>query len=149
MNSRWLVIGVTGSRYATRANNWATISEALRRRCDKWDGKILVIHGACPDGVDEMADWFAAQSGYHCKRFPADWSTQGRAAGPIRNSEMVRATHQAQGNGHEVYWYGFPAKNAPCRGTTNCISQAKSAGLTVIEIPIVVPYARHKRNAAT
>lgn len=55
--------------------------------------KMTVVHGACPTGADMWADEWAITN---CdmrlvERHPADWDKHGRAAGPIRNKEMVDA----------------------------------------------------------
>lgn len=40
-------------------------------------------------GVDQLGEEWAAEHGIPVERFPADWDTHGRAAGPIRNEEMA------------------------------------------------------------
>lgn len=57
--------------------------------------QVVVVHGACPTGADEMAsrtvrwlqesDWPIIE-----ERHPADWDNHGKRAGFIRNDEMVR-----------------------------------------------------------
>ena len=51
-------------------------------------GEITVISGACK-GADMLGERYAAEMGYNIKRFPAEWTKYGRAAGPIRNEKMV------------------------------------------------------------
>lgn len=51
---------------------------------------ICILSGGCR-GVDEMGERYAAEHGYAVERFPADWKRHGRAAGPIRNRQMVDA----------------------------------------------------------
>lgn len=48
-----------------------------------------IIHGACK-GVDLTAEKIAQECGFKTKAFPADWNKYGRAAGPIRNSQMLK-----------------------------------------------------------
>lgn len=48
----------------------------------------VVIHGA-GDGIDTCADYAAAKLGIPTEPYPADWLTHRRAAGPIRNSQMI------------------------------------------------------------
>src|SRR4051812_7345271 len=48
----------------------------------------LVIHGAA-SGVDSLADQWACASGIKRLPFPAEWNKHGKAAGPIRNQEML------------------------------------------------------------
>jgi hypothetical protein len=57
--------------------------------------------GDCPTGVDAIVKWWAEQSPSHSynereddpyfelHRFEADWDRWGKAAGPIRNAEML------------------------------------------------------------
>lgn len=51
-------------------------------------GISCLIHGAAP-GADFIAGKWAEEHGIAVERYPADWKTHGRAAGPIRNSEML------------------------------------------------------------
>lgn len=86
---------------------------------------IHIIHGGCPTGVDKYAD----ELPYSKTRFPADWSKHGRAAGPIRNQQMldegkpdlVVAIHTDPGLG---------------RGTRDMVSRAKRAGLPVVTVVV-------------
>lgn len=48
-----------------------------------------IISGACPTGVDAMGERWATEQGIPVKRFPADWKSHGKAAGPIRNAQMA------------------------------------------------------------
>ncbi|WP_049912962.1 SLOG family protein [Halococcus thailandensis] len=41
-------------------------------------------------GVDQLGEDWAGEHDVPVKRFPADWDTHGRAAGPIRNEEMAK-----------------------------------------------------------
>lgn len=47
-----------------------------------------VVSGGSP-GADKGGEKWAAYNGIPIKRFLADWSKHGRAAGPIRNREMA------------------------------------------------------------
>ena len=40
-------------------------------------------------GVDQLGENWADEHGIPVERFPADWDTHGRSAGPIRNEEMA------------------------------------------------------------
>ena len=52
------------------------------------DAPIRIIHGACR-GADEFAEQSAKDLGYEVQWFRADWSKHGKAAGPIRNRQML------------------------------------------------------------
>ena len=82
---------VTGSR------DWAD-EQLVRRelaRCWSEYGRIVVVHGACKTGADRqaaqwVADMVAADiSGVTEEPHPADWKTHGKAAGPIRNKQLI------------------------------------------------------------
>lgn len=90
---------------------------------DQGQGIDWIIHGACPTGADAHAeawalDWRPVQG------WPADWAKYGRAAGPIRNAEMVR------GSGADIV-LAFPGGS----GTADCVRQARAHGIEVIEMP--------------
>lgn len=76
---------VTGSR---NYPHWNQVNEALLAAC-AGHGNIVIIHGACPTGADALADRFVAYQRVRVERYPADWDTHGRAAGPKRNAHMV------------------------------------------------------------
>ena len=81
-----------------------------------------VIHGGAT-GADTFADKWAEENGIQIIAFPADWDRYGPAAGPIRNSEMLRI-------GRPDLVYAFPGG----KGTLNMEKLAKKAGITVHRI---------------
>jgi hypothetical protein len=83
----------------------------------------LVIDGAAP-GADSLGHKAARFLGCPTKRFPADWSTYGKAAGPIRNSQMLR-----EGKPHLVLAFHNDLKNS--KGTKDMVTKAKKAGVPV------------------
>jgi len=48
-----------------------------------------LVSGACPTGVDKLAEEWAEAEGIKIKRFPARWDKHGRSAGPRRNKKMA------------------------------------------------------------
>ena len=85
---------------------------------------IEIVSGHAP-GTDMLGEKFAKAYGYPLKIFPADWNTYGRAAGLIRNKQMVEYTAAAD-RGMLV---AFPVGES--RGTRNMIKLAKQYGLEV------------------
>lgn len=80
-----MIILVTGSR------NWgdyATVLEALALYEGQPD--VVVRHGNWKDGVDQMAKQAAADLGFDEDPMSADWDRYKKAAGPIRNMEMIK-----------------------------------------------------------
>ena len=75
---------VCGSRKWTRDGELFAILDRLnaRRKID------VVIHG-CARGADRMAGEWARSRGIPEERYPADWDRHGRAAGPLRNAQML------------------------------------------------------------
>ena len=116
---------VTGSR------DWAdglAVTYCLRRefnRAQLEDRKLTVVHGNCPTGADAVADKWASQSCLKglvtVERFPADWDTFGKAAGPLRNQQMVDS-------GADLV-LAFPLGKS--RGTRHCMRVAREAGIPV------------------
>ena len=48
----------------------------------------IIVHGGC-SGIDLYAAELAKLNGFETMTYPADWSVYGRAAGPIRNKQML------------------------------------------------------------
>lgn len=85
-----------------------------------------IIHGGA-SGADALCDEWARGSQRNCigvtvDVYPAEWSKHGKAAGPIRNQEMVDA-------GPDVV-VAFPGGS----GTADCVRRARKAGIPVIEV---------------
>lgn len=109
---RVLVCG--GRDYAGRD----TVFEVLHEIAQRHNG-VRVIQGGAP-GADMLAREWCRIHGYVYEHFPADWKKHGRAAGPIRNKQMLD-----EGRPHVVI--AFPGG----RGTADMIRQAEAAGVPV------------------
>ncbi|MGQ3297700.1 DUF2493 domain-containing protein [Reyranella sp.] len=82
----------------------------------------LIIHGGA-FGADSCASEWAYKRGVPEQRFAADWKTHGRAAGPIRNQQMLD-------EGRPDLVVAFPGGT----GTADMVRRAKAAGVRVIEV---------------
>lgn len=98
--------------------------EFLFRALDAVHAKTPITklaQGQCPTGADAMAVEWAELRGIACIGFLANWAEFGRAAGPMRNQQMLN--------------YGvdgviaFPGG----AGTADMVRRAKVAGVTVWE----------------
>lgn len=81
---------------------------------------ITCIIAGGAKGVDRLAADWARDRGIALAEFPADWDTHGRAAGPIRNKQMLE-------EGKPMGVVAFPGGI----GTANMIRQADAAGIKV------------------
>lgn len=79
----------------------------------------VIIHGGAK-GADTLAGDWAKVNGVECEVYPADWSKNGRAAGSIRNRQMI-----VEGRPDVVV--ALPGG----RGTQNMVKQSIAAGLTI------------------
>lgn len=77
-------------------------------------------------GADEAAREWALSHEIGSRVFPADWATHGRAAGPIRNQQML---DEGQPDLVVALWDGSS------RGTEDMIRRAVKAGVPVEIIP--------------
>ena len=84
--------------------------------------KITTIIEGEAKGADRLAaDWGEAH-GIEVLRFPADWSEQGRSAGPRRNTRMLK-------EGKPDLVLAFHDYLDESKGTKNMVEQAKRAGI--------------------
>ena len=80
----------------------------------------LIIHGAAR-GADSLAEDYAKRREIPYVGVPAEWKLHGKAAGPMRNSKMLK-------DWMPNLVVAFPGG----RGTENMIKQARVAGISVI-----------------
>lgn len=78
-----------------------------------------VVSGAAR-GVDTLGEMVAKERGVAIKRFPADWDSLGRRAGPLRNIQMADYADALI-----AVWDGVS------RGTAHMIKEAEKRGLKV------------------
>jgi UDP-N-acetylmuramoylalanine-D-glutamate ligase len=86
------------------------------------DFGLTVIQGGAK-GADFLAKGWAKSLGFPCTEFPADWKKHGKAAGAIRNQQMLD-------EGKPDLVVAFPGGN----GTKDMVSRARKAGIEVIEV---------------
>lgn len=107
---------ITGSRYGVDSD---LLESVLRESIDYLGTlEVTLVHGDAP-GVDTQAKELFQKWGLPHEPHPANWKTHGRAAGPIRNQEMVDL-------GADLC-LAFPAVDS--RGTRNCARVAQEAGI--------------------
>lgn len=84
---------------------------------------ILVSGGA--KGVDTLGEEYAKVRGLETIVFPAQWKRYGKAAGPIRNKQIVDASDRMY-----AFW------DCKSSGTRNSIGLAKKKGIPLFIIDI-------------
>lgn len=110
---RVLVCG--GREFDDRDRAFAALDEHAWNVC-------VVIHGAAI-GADTLAGEWAEARGVLVEAYPADWITHRRAAGPIRNRQMLN-------EGRPDLVIALPG----ARGTAHMVRIAREAGVRVIEV---------------
>ena len=115
---------ITGSRDLTDV---LLVNDAIQNVVDS-SGPVSLVVGDCPTGADRFAREYFRISGaldlvdVHY----ADWTTHGRAAGPLRNQAMVDS-------GADLC-LAFYREGAGNRGTRDCVRRARAAGIEVREV---------------
>lgn len=116
-------------------NNYRELSEFLDNLCQErgwtvsdgnyhvpnWLPNVFIISGGAK-GADQLAIDWAINNWCSFKEFPVDWTKHGKAAGPIRNQQMID-------EGKPDIVIAFPGG----RGTADMIKRAKKAGIEVVE----------------
>jgi hypothetical protein len=82
--------------------------------------KVTIVQGGAR-GADAIAASLANVLGMNVEEYPADWKQFGRAAGPIRNQQMVDTRPDLV--------LAFLQEGS--KGTQNCIDIARRAGLKI------------------
>jgi ABC-type Fe3+-hydroxamate transport system substrate-binding protein len=82
----------------------------------------VIIHGDVV-GLDRLAGQWAVNKSLKVERYPADWAKHRRAAGPIRNKQMLDESKPD-------LVVAFPGGG----GTANTVKQAREAGVPVMVI---------------
>src|SRR5438132_3829810 len=100
---------VCGHRYWSKAR-------VIKERVARLPAGTTVIHGASR-GADTIAGKVAAELGFAVEAFPAEWSTQGKAAGPIRNRKMLDTSPDLV--------IAFHENLERSKGTKDCVDEAR------------------------
>lgn len=104
---------VTGSRWHTTESMLGILWGALQDASAPSGKGLTIIHGAA-NGADTVAARAAAKWGANEYRFPAEWKRYGKAAGAMRNAEMLKLSPDLV--------LAFPRKGS--KGTWSMVTQA-------------------------
>lgn len=112
---------ITGSRHWDSYIGMTRAFELFQSSVDVAFEEMIIIHGGAR-GADTIAGDIAKRFGCQVEVHPADWVAHGKAAGPIRNQQMVDL-------GADIC-LAFPLGES--RGTRHCMKAAEKAGIKVI-----------------
>lgn len=104
-------------------DNWGEIEQQLLRFIQYQD---TIITGGAP-GADAIAHKMADDMGFATLVFPAQWDKHGKAAGPIRNQQMLD-------EGKPDIVLAFHKDLTQSKGTLDMVRRARKAGVRVIWI---------------
>lgn len=109
--------------------------EAMYKQAIMRGEKVIVVHGACPTGADAYTHEWCLGKAVAMQRHPALWHLQGKAAGPIRNQEMVNAITATYEGVKGAVCLAFPTKPYEAGGGTwDCMKRAAAAGILVMNM---------------
>lgn len=119
-------VALVGSR---EFSDWETFQTCVEDTLTKWgvtDFKSIecVVSGGAR-GADTLAERWARENGIHLVVLKADWQGKGRAAGVLRNTDIVNLC---------THLIAFPSPKGS--GTQDSVRKAKAAGKVVVEFPI-------------
>lgn len=113
-----------GRDYADSARVFATLDFMADEARTVGDPIDAIIHGGA-SGADYLASAWAGLRGVETIPFPASWIKYGKAAGPIRNQQMID-----EGKPDAVV--AFPGG----RGTADMVRRARAAGIPTKEMAV-------------
>lgn len=92
---------------------------------DSLGDNVEIIVGDCPTGADSIVRQYCEETNRNFTVFKADWGKYGRAAGPIRNKEMIDTEPDLV--------IALPVGKSA--GTRGCMKLAQDANISVLVIP--------------
>jgi hypothetical protein len=102
-------------------DNFARVCTTLDAVARKHPNGFVVVQGGAP-GADGLARQWCQSRKVECVTYAADWGKHGRAAGPLRNQQMLDAGADGL--------VAFPGG----RGTADMVKRAENAGVPVWRI---------------
>lgn len=108
--------------YDDRASKQRFMLDETLRDLHKTRGPFTVLINGAAAGADALAVSWALSRGLTIESYAADWKTHGRAAGPIRNQQMLDA-------GKPELVVAFPGGD----GTADMVRKARATGVEVFE----------------
>jgi hypothetical protein len=108
------------------------VNESLDSLMYSDDPQDFEIISGGVNGADKLGEKFAKEGGFKLKIMPADWTTNGKYAGYIRNSEM--ADYAKKDSDYAILIAFWDGKS---KGTKHMIDIAKNKNFDKI---FIIPY---------
>lgn len=116
MNRRIVVCG------STKFYDYSLLESSLNEILGEYSNDTIEIVSGHAKGADSLGERYAYEHNLKCTVFAADWKRYGRAAGPIRNSQMLEYVKQ-ENPLVVAFWDG------ESHGTRDTINKAKKLNI--------------------
>lgn len=113
---------VCGSRTWSNSTPIDVVLEGYLHAARAWNETLTIIEGGA-QGADDRAASYARLEVVDTEheQYPADWAKHGKAAGPIRNQQMLDEGKP------DVVWAFVDKPLSESRGTADMVRRAKAA----------------------
>lgn len=115
---------VCGGRHFADYELLKTIANQYLQKQNISQQDVEIVSGHC-QGADRLGEKYASEHGCGLAIFPAKWDKYGRAAGPIRNKEMIHYIAQAE----RALVIAFASEKSV--GTKNTVALARKMNIQV------------------
>lgn len=115
---------ICGGRHFNDYDALESLVDSVLAENDLTDKEVEIVSGHC-EGADILGEQYAKNHGIICKVFPAEWTKYGRAAGPIRNSQMIEYASES----HIPIVIAFVSPHT--KGTMDTIKKATKRGFAI------------------
>jgi hypothetical protein len=113
-------IAVVGSRGFYDYHLFKMVMDAY---CEEQGCVTELVSGGCRNSADEMAERYAREKGLKMTVFKPDWNKHGKAAGFIRNKDIIQNSEKVV-----AFW------NGASKGTKHSIDLAKKYNKETLEV---------------
>lgn len=124
---RWWGRSIDGVENARTRKDQHLLNSTLSKLHQQHRFTVLIEGEA--KGADTLARLWAEANRVHVDPYPANWETFGRAAGPIRNRQMLVV-------GKPELVVAFHRELSNSKGTRNMVQQAQRVGVRTLVFPL-------------
>ncbi len=117
---------ICGGRHFNEYDVFSKTVNSVLNDLEIHQDQIELVSGGC-EGTDKMAERYAEENSISISVFNADWKRYGRAAGPIRNRQMIDYIKDSD----HSYVIAFTSDRT--KGTRNTIELASKNSIEVFQ----------------